>query len=263
MRRVSLQVASMVLLFSKEISAAIESAATVVAKPTVHVGDAIMDGSILSEYDNVWRVRVRYNDGRIDDRGLSSDHVRFRQIDGKRYLTRTEGTTAVIGKPGAMPTSGYSMTFNVFDPTTLKPLIGESRSSTGDAITRTFDGAHVSTRTRPAPGAADSVVDSDTAEAVFDVEGGMTGLLLASLPLRSGYIAVLAGMGDVGMTTTPIHVVGEETIQAGHVGKRKTWVVEIGASPSKTTYWVSKTVPYVIRVTVKASNAVASWEMLP
>ncbi|MEO5625780.1 MAG: hypothetical protein ABIQ70_07225 [Dokdonella sp.] len=65
------------------------------------------------------------------------------------------------------------MTFNIFDPISLKPLVGESRSSAGDAISRTFDGAHVSTRTRLASD-TDSVVNNDTAQAVFDVEGGMT-----------------------------------------------------------------------------------------
>ncbi len=229
---------------------------------TVHVGDGTMNGSIISEYDNVWLVTVKYFDGRVDERGLSSDHVRFRTIAGKRYLTRTEGTTSVLGKPGESPTSNFEMSFNVFDPVSMRPVLGEAYTSAGDSEVNHFDANHVSTHTRQKMGAPDSVVQTDTAEPVFDVHGGMTGLLLAALPLKTGYSAVLPGLADNALDTTAIRVVGEEEISAGRWGKMKTWVIEIGPRPAASTYWISKRPPYVIRATVKASNAVASWDIL-
>jgi len=229
---------------------------------TVHVDDGTMDGNIISEYDNVWLVTVKYFDGRVDERGLSSDHVRFRTIAGKRYLTRTEGTTSVVGKPGEPPTSNFSMSFNVFDPVSMRPLLGEAYTSAGDSEVNNFAAKHVSTHTRQKMGAPESVVETDTVEPVFDVHGGMTGLLLAALPLKTGYSAVLPGIADNALDTTSIRVVGQEEIPAGRRGKMKTWIVEIGPFPAASIYWISKRPPYVIRATVKASNAVASWDML-
>ena len=105
-------------------------------------------------------------------------------------------------------------------------------------------------------------METDTVEPAFDVHGGMTGLLLAALPLKTGYSAALPGFADKALDTTSIRVVGEEEIPAGRWGKMKTWIVEIGPHPAVSTYWISKRPPYVIRATVKASNAVASWDSL-
>lgn len=229
---------------------------------TVHVGDGTMNGNVISEYDNVWLVTVKYVDGRVDERGLSSDHVRFRNIAAKRYLTRTEGTASVVGKPGESPTSNFSMSFNVFDPVSMRPLLGEAYTSAGDSEVNNFADKHVSTHTRQRMKAQESVVETDTVEPAFDVHGGMTGLLLAALPLTTGYSAVLPGIANNALDTTSIRVVGHEEIAAGRWGKMKTWIVEIGPRPAESIYWISKRPPYVIRATVKASNAVASWDIL-
>ena len=253
---------TIVFFAATTLSSAVIGAVAATEEPTVHVGDGTIDGSPIREYDNVWLVTVRYNDGRIDERGLSSDHVRFRTVNGRQYLSRSEGTTSVIGKPGMPPTSTFEMTFNVFEPQSLRPLLGESYGSAGDSQVRRFDRKHVTTRTRASATDAEKVEQADTAEPAFDAHGGMTGLLLAALPLKVGYTATLPGIGDTGLDVTAIRVVGEQEIQAGHLGKRKTWVVEIGPSPGSSIYWISKTAPYVIRATVKATNAVASWDML-
>ena len=50
-----------------------------------------MNGSVIQPYDNVWLVTMHYPDGRIVERGLSTDHVRFVTQSGKRYLSRVEG----------------------------------------------------------------------------------------------------------------------------------------------------------------------------
>src|SRR4051794_28908409 len=66
----------------------------------VRVGDGTMSGARIQPYDNIWLVTVRRTDGSVDERGLSSDHVRFRNIGGRRYLTRVEGTTEIVGAAG-------------------------------------------------------------------------------------------------------------------------------------------------------------------
>ena len=230
--------------------------------PTVHVADGTLDGRHLKAYDNVWAVTVRYGDGRIDERGLSSDHVRFRTIDGKRYLTRVEGTTSVVGQPGAAASAEFSMTFNVFDPYTMAPRSGAEVSSGNEELRHEFAGRQVSTTRRPAGSGGERKTTVELTEPVYDLNGGMTGLLLAALPLKIGYRAVLPVLGDNGFDTTEIRVIREERIRAGHLGSRDTFVIEIGPAPARSVYWISKQSPYVIKAEVRAPGLIASWDML-
>lgn len=229
--------------------------------PTVHVGDGTLDGRLLKAYDNVWAVNVRYRDGRRDERGLSSDHVRFREIDGKRYLTRLEGTTSVVGKPGAAVAAEFSMTFNVFDPSTMAPRFGSETSSGSEEERHEFAGRQVTT-TISGRSSGETRVTTELTEPVYDFNGGMTGLLLAALPLKLGYTAVLPAFGEHGFETAEIRVVREERVSAGHLGARDTFVIVVGPAPARSVYWISKEAPYVIKAEVRAPNAVASWDML-
>lgn len=227
----------------------------------IHVGDPAMNGSALRPYDNVWLVTMHYRDGRVADRGLSTDQVRPIEIGGKAYLSRIETEDGIVHPPGGQAVGNSSLTFNVFDPATMAPLYGEARSTDGDAMSRDFSGRRVTTRMRSAPAAAETKAEVDTKEAAFDAHGGMTGLLLAALPLAAGFEAQLPGMGDTDIDYTPIRVVGEETIAAGRLGPRKTWKVEVGVRPARSVYWISKQAPYVIRAIVNGPNGYASWDM--
>jgi hypothetical protein len=228
----------------------------------VRVGDGTMSGTRIQPYDNIWLVTVRRSNGGADERGLSSDHVRFRDIGGRRYLTRVEGTTAIVGAAGQTPTSRFSMTFNIFDPVSMAPLRGESHQSDGSAMIREFNGTHVVTRTTPAAGAAAVRTEFTIPHPAFDFHGGMTGLLLAALPLRTGYAASIPGVGEMSDDVTPIRVVREETVSAGHLGRVRAWVVQIGDDPMPALYWVSRRAPYVIKVIVNATGGSISWEMI-
>lgn len=228
----------------------------------IHVGDPAMNGNALRPYDNVWVVTMHYSDGRVADRGLSTDQVRTIEIGGKAYLSRIETEDGIIHPPGQQPAGNSSLTFNIFDPATMAPLYGEARSTDGDVMSRYFSGRRVTTHMRTGPGAAETTTEVDTIEAAFDALGGMTGLLLAALPLATGFDAQLPGIGDTHLDFTPIRVVGEETIAAGHLGSRKTWKVEIGPRPAHSVYWISKQAPYVIKAIVNGPKGYASWDMV-
>jgi hypothetical protein len=228
----------------------------------VRVGDGTMRGARIRPYDNVWLVTVRRTDGSVDERGLASDHVRFREIGGRRYLTRVEGTTAIVGAADQPPTSRFSMTFNVFDPVTMAPLRGESQEPDGSSMAREFDGTHVVTRTTAAAGATAERTEVALSRPAFDFHGGMTGLLLAALPLRTGYAALIPGVGDTSEDATPIRVLREEMVPAGRLGRVRAWVVRIGEAPMPTLYWISRRAPYVIKVVVTAPGGSVSWEMI-
>ncbi len=232
------------------------------APPIIHVGDPAMNGSAIQPYDNVWLVTLHYADGRVIERGLSTDHVRFIDCNGSSCLSRIEGEEDVIAVPGQQPSGRSSMTFNIFDPTTMAPRHGESYSSQGDALIRDFNGREVTTRSRSSAGATETTTKLVTGEAAFDFHGGMTGLLLAALPLASGFEARLPGVGDSDLDYTSIKVSGEESIAAGGLGIVKAWRVDIGSAPAQSTYWISKLPPYVIKVIVRGPRGYASWDMV-
>lgn len=227
----------------------------------IHVGDPAMNGSALRPYENVWLVTMHYRDGRVEDRGLSTDQVRPIEIGGKPYLSRIETEDGVVQLAGGQAAGNSSLTFNVFDPATMAPLYGEARSTDGDVMSRDFSGRRVTTRMRSAPGGPETRTEVDTKEAPFDAHGGMTGLLLAALPLAAGFEAQLPGMGDADIDYTPIRVVAEETIAAGRLGPRRAWKVEVDPGPVRSVYWISKQSPYVIRAIVNGPDGYASWDM--
>ena len=179
--------------------------------PIVHVGDPAMSGRGIEPYDNVWLVTLHGNDGQVTERGLSSDHVRFITVGGKRYLSRIESEADVMAPAGQPPSSAISSTFNIFDPATMAPLYGEARSSDGDSMRRDFDGRSVVTRMRATGGAAEERSAVSTSEPVFDMHGGMTGLLLAALPLGTGYRARLPGIGEAELDYTEVRVVRQRS----------------------------------------------------
>ncbi len=143
----------------------------------------------------------------------------------------------------------------------MAPLYGEARSSDGDSMRRDFDGRSVVTRMRATGGAAEERSAVSTGEPVFDMHGGMTGLLLAALPLRTGYRARLPGIGEAELDYTEVRVVRQEAVEAGRLGKISAWVVEVGPSPARSVYWISKQAPYVIKAVVLGPAGYASWDM--
>ncbi len=237
------------------------SAAGAVAVPTaIHVEDRVVDGRALVPYDNVWLVSIRYDDGRRSEIGLSTDHVRYRQIDGKRYLTRVEGTTMVRIKEAMPAIARFSMTFNVFEPSTLLPKSGDEYDSDGLHVHRDFDMQHVVSQTRKRGQSSEEKLTIELPEPVYDFNGGMTGLLLATLPLKLGYRARLPAVDEKAFSLVPLQVAREETIV--HAGRSMhTFVVEIGGDPIQSTYWISRMAPYVIKVEVNVPHAVLSWDM--
>ena len=229
--------------------------------PIVHVGDAAMNGRAIAPYDNVWLVRQLRNDGHIAELGLSTDHVRFISVGGKRYLSRIETEADVISLAGQPPTSALSSTFNIFDPVTMQPLYGEARSSDGGSMIRHFQGRNVETQMRETGAAPEMTASVTTAESVFDAHGGMTGLLLRALPLRIGYRAKIPGVGDTDLDYTEIDVVRAEVIK-GRSGRIRTFVIDIGPHPARSTYWISERPPYVIKAVVRDSKGYTSWDMI-
>ena len=226
---------------------------------TVRVGDGTLDGSFLVPYNNAWFYSVRFSDGRELPEGVWSDHMQWTVVNGKRAMLRVQGVSFISGASNVI--------MNVFAPETLAPISSETHNIDGTVFKRTFDGAHVTSvllaNTKDTKAPAVSLLP----RAVYDFNGGMFGILMASLPLREGLRGTLPAVADHDDTLTaePFEVLRQEDVDAGARGKVRAWVVE-SARPGDYTmrFWVTKTAPYIIKLvmTDETHGRVLSWDMI-
>ena len=226
---------------------------------SVHVGDGTIDGSFLQPYDNAWLYSVKLPDGSTHLQGIWSDHVQWTTVDGKKALLRVQGTSFVTGASNVM--------LNTFDPKTMAPIVSETHGIDGTIFRRTFHGAHVTAVSLAGKSDTAAPVPADLPEAVYDFNGGLYGLLLACLPLKTGLAGSLPAVADRESTFSvePFHVLRQETVSAGSRGRRKAWVVQ-SVKPQKyaMTFWLAKTPPYIIRLVMDdwANKRTLTWTMI-
>lgn len=238
---------------------ALADSGTAQKSTTVHVGDGTLDGSFLRPYNNAWIYVAKAADGTVHPQGIWTDHMQWSVLNGKRVMLRVQGTTFLNGSANTI--------VNIFDPRTLAPIQSETRGVDGTIFRRTFDGAHVTSVSLADTGDKQVPAATDLPQAVYDFNGGMYGILLASLPLRKGLKGTLPAIADRDPTLTaePFEVLGRETVHAGARGNRTAWVVE-STHPGEYTmmFWLSKSAPYIIRLVMKddAHHRVLTWDML-
>lgn len=226
---------------------------------SVHVGDGTLDGSFLEPYNNAWFYSVKFTDGRELPEGIWSDHMQWTTVDGKREMLRVQGTTFLNGSSNAI--------LNVFDPKTLAPIKSETHGIDGTIFRRTFDGAHVTSVSLANAKDSKAPEAKDLPQPVFDFNGGMYGILLASLPLRTGLKGTLPAIADNDpeLTSEAFEVVGQEEVSAGARGRVTAWVVD-SVKPGQYTmrFWLTKQAPYIIRLvmTDQAHGRTLTWDMI-
>ena len=223
------------------------------------MGDGTLDGSFLEPYNNAWIYVAKSADGTLRPQGIWTDHMQWSVLDGRRVMLRVQGTIFLNGSSNSI--------INFFDPRTLAPIKSETHGVDGTIFRRTFDGTHISSVTLA--GAADKKepATADLPQTVYDFNGGMYGILLASLPLRKGLKGTLPAIADRDATLTaePFEVLGRETVHAGARGNLAAWVVE-SARPGeyRMRFWLIKSRPYIIRLVMndEAHHRVLTWDMI-
>lgn len=225
----------------------------------VHVGDGTLDGSFLQPYNNAWFYSAKFADGHEVAEGIWSDHLQWTTAGGKQALLRVQGTSFIRGVS--------NVTLNVFDPKTLSPISSEAHNIDGTIFRRTFDGVHVTTVTLDGAKDTKTPEPADLSEPVYDFNGGMYGLLLASLPFKVGLKGTLPaiGDGDTRITAEPFEVLRQEMVSAGARGRLKAWVVESAHPGDFTmTFWLVKKPPYVIKLVMNdiTHGRVLTWDMI-
>jgi hypothetical protein len=214
----------------------------------VEVGDAMVTGSHLKAYANLWKFTQQKPGGTAAPAGTWSDSVENIDFQGRPALKRTQ-----IAKYDKKP---IQLTFvSIFDPKTMEPFSFDyARSDNGNVRHVDFHHETVTYRHTDSTGSKPAEVTVKLDRPVFDFYGGMYGVLISALPLAEGYTTELPAFDTTRMTIdwVPVRVKGRETVECGPGKTRETWVVE---TPTKfygrMTWWVTKEPPYVIKAVLE------------
>src|SRR5215472_15900005 len=226
---------------------------------TVRVGDGTINGAFLHAYNNAWFYSVRFSDGHVVPEGIWSDHLQQTTVNGRQAMLRVQGVSFIRGVS--------NVTINVFDPQTLAPISSEAHNIDGTIFRRTFDGTHVTSVTLANANEIKNPVATELPQPIYDFNGGMYGLLLASLPLHVGLKGTLPAIADhdFALTAEPFEVLRQETIDAGTRGSVRAWVVD-SAHPGDFTmrFWLTKSAPYIIKLVMTdyTHGRVLTWDMI-
>jgi hypothetical protein len=170
------------------------------------------------------------------------------EVNGRHLLKRSQ--MADYAKYNIVST--YA---NVFDPKTMAPVSQDfKRSDTGEWAHRDFDGAVVKYRRGTSDDTAKTQTGQiDTKEPIFDYNGGMYGVLLATLPLREGFKTTLPTLSEDRdeVDQVSLSVGKQELVDAGPGKQVMAWPVDTEANYSNkghSIFWVTKEPPYVIKL---------------
>jgi hypothetical protein len=228
----------------------------------VHVGDSIVNGAVLKPYKNQWRVSVATPAGKVvPDAALWTDQLEFIQVNGRQCLQRTQ--VATFKKDGQVV--GKTRTVNIFEPQTMAPVSRAFERVVDQSGTKDF--THIEFRDdklhfeRSANGKTERQ-EGKLETAAFDFYGGLYGLLLSALPLKTGFSATLPSVDEDAPTVSwvTIKVTGEEPTSAGPRGTIKAWVVEAESNLGPMKFWLSQDAPYILRLEYTAKDNGYRWK---
>jgi hypothetical protein len=218
-------------------------AAIAKAEPSSSPVAPVPDASILAPYNNAWLYSARLPSGETRPQGIWSDHLQFRDIEGRRALLRVQGMTYGTG--------ASSSVLNAFDPQTMEPILSQTRGPDGKSIRRTFANGIVHSVNMASPCAAEVSADFPLSGVLYDFYGGMYGLLLATFPLHEGAIGSFQSIDEFENTNVPARyqVVRRERVSAGSRGHVSAWRVQSGREGQYSmTFWLTKAPPYIIKL---------------
>lgn len=204
-------------------------------------GDPRVDGSFIRTVSNAWKMTGTTPGGKRKDGGVWKDRIEVIDRDGKAVIRRTQldsgpdGTTTFITET---------------DRQTMRPIRAEVTTPAGLHRVLTFEASRVHSVVT-LPGKEPQEKDIAIAQPVFDFNGGLFGLLVASFPLKDDFSATFPIFDPrTGVTWAHYTVVGHERVPSGKGRTSETWTVEV-QDPVRMTrmlFALTKEPPYIIRL---------------
>jgi hypothetical protein len=225
------------------------------APAPIRPGDARLSGATLKPYKNAWKVVYAFPGKEPFLVGTWTDELEPVEVDGRHLLKRSQ----MAGYAKYHIVTTY---VNVFDPKTMAPVSMDfKRSDTGEWAHRDFEGSKVrydraATNSDPAQKG-----ELKLGEDIFDYNGGLYGVLLASLPLKEGLKATFPTLSEDRdeLDWITIKVGKEELVDAGPGKQVLAFPVDTEgnyANKSHSIFWITKEPPYVIKLvtTIPSGN---------
>jgi hypothetical protein len=223
----------------------------------IKVGDAMVAGSVIKPYKNVWRLTYEKPGSEPIDAATWTDEVEAVTIGGRSLLKRTQIATY---KRREITVT----TINVFDPQTMAAVSRDFKTSNGTFNHIEFNANSIKYRRVETPGGQVKEGDEHLDAPVFDFYGGLYGLLLTAFPLKTGFSASLPSLDENSdaVRWAIFRVVREEMVEAGPNRRVKAWVVETD-DHGPMTFWLTKETPYIIKlVYIMPSGIKATYTMI-
>lgn len=213
-----------------------------------------VNGSFIRSYTNQWKTTSLGKNGQkkiIYKRW--TDYVQIIEIDGTKYLHRVQD---LYNAQGQLTDTWTNMVYHQ----TLLPQLSKRSNPNGGFFHYEFTPKAIEGKKSKTPQGGEVItVNIPLQKPVYDWT--LYGILLVGLPLKAQatYTLPIINFQTGKETPLQVQVKSQERVSAGKGKTRKAWRVE---TDKGLTFWLTKKVPYVIRLELKNKDATLVWEML-
>ena len=216
-------------------------------------GDEILNGEAIKDYTNKWKVTYYDSEGNETPNRIWTDYGQIMELEGKRYFHRVQD----LYSPEMVLQDTW---INMVSYPSLVPVSFSSLKPDGSFTYLSFKGSEVTGSSNQVKPGEKSNVNSELTKEVFD--WNLYGILLVGLPLKDGLIASLPfySMQTGEVEELIVEVIGTETMKIPNLKSYNTWKIQTNQN---LLFWISKKVPYVLRLELKLQNGgKLIWEVI-
>ena len=218
----------------------------------VNPGNSLIDGSIIEDYTNKWKVTYISGDGKKVPNKIWTDYGQVMTLGEKDYFHRVQDLYD--------PQMNLLDTWiNMVEHKTLTPVSSSTLKPSGLFSHVKYEGTVAILRTNTTSKDTTTLeTQTDFGQQVFD--WSLYGMLLVGLPMEEGLIAKLPIVGKASIGWLVVHVAGKEALTLPEGREITTWKV---VTNQRLTFWMSKSAPYVIKLKLDLpEGAQLLWEMI-
>lgn len=202
------------------------------------VGSELINGEIIKDYTNKWRVTYVNAQGEEVPNKIWTDYGQVIELDGKNYFHRVQD----LYDPEMNLVDTW---INMVEHKTLAPVSNSTLKPTGSFLHIQFAGDKLTGTTNQVKASEVTEFSADFDQEVFD--WNLYGMLLVGLPLKEGFVAKLPfySLQKNGQDWLSLAVTAKETLPLANGKKVTTWKIETNQN---LVFWISKSAPYVIKL---------------
>ncbi len=238
------------LIISSIISITAQIKDTLVILP----GNEKINGSFIENYTNKWEVTFTTADGKKSFFRIWTDYMQMMELKEKVYLHRVQD----IYDPNGNLLDTWT---NFTEKKTLIPSTAATNTPKGNFTFFKFEGNKITGNKFTPKDSTKTDVKETLSINVFD--WSLYGILLVGLPFEKGLIAKLPIYDDNSETKFSwliAEIQEKETVPADKNTTRETWKLKTNKG---LTFWLSKEIPYVIKLKLDLANGGhILWEMM-